>query len=122
MSTETKWTKPPKLSAVDVAFPAHVDWLPPFAEIPAPFREWHNQWGRLIARWFFEGPDMEWIERLVPATPDINKDDALRALQSLLGSFEPKHEHKMAGAAYLASLWFDDPALAPSREKQPDQP
>lgn len=113
---ETKWSTPPVLSAVDVAFPAHaLDWLPPYKEIPDAFRGYGDPWSKQMQTWFFKGPDAAWIARLTPATPAVNKDAALRALQAILGSFAPKHEHKIAGAAYLASLWFDDPALAKAR-------
>jgi hypothetical protein len=33
---------------------------------------------------------------------------AMRHVQYCMRSFEPKHEHKEAGCAYLLSLWFDD--------------
>ena len=29
------------------------------------------------------------------------------AIAAILASFEPKHEHKEAGAAYLLSQWFE---------------
>jgi hypothetical protein len=28
-------------------------------------------------------------------------------LKAIMGSFQPKHEHKTAGVAYLMSLWFE---------------
>jgi len=36
---------------------------------------------------------------------DVKK--AMRALKAALGSFEPKHEHKMAAVGYMLSQWFD---------------
>jgi len=33
---------------------------------------------------------------------------AIRHLQVIQASFEPKHEHKEAAVAYLASPWFTD--------------
>jgi hypothetical protein len=32
---------------------------------------------------------------------------AFRHLTVVLGSYEPKHQHKMGTVAYLGSLWFD---------------
>jgi hypothetical protein len=33
---------------------------------------------------------------------------AFRHLSAIQRSFTPKHEHKEAAVAYLASLWFED--------------
>lgn len=39
---------------------------------------------------------------------DCDANDALANIQTALRSFEPKHEHKMAGVAYLMSMWLED--------------
>jgi hypothetical protein len=36
----------------------------------------------------------------------INRKDALLHAITVLTSFEPKHEHKIAAVAYLMFLWF----------------
>jgi len=38
--------------------------------------------------------------------PKIDSQLAWRHIMTCLKSFEPKHEHKMAGVGYLLSLWF----------------
>jgi hypothetical protein len=38
----------------------------------------------------------------------VDGELAIRHLQVIQASFEPKHEHKEAAVAYLASLWFTD--------------
>ena len=37
---------------------------------------------------------------------DTNK--AIRHLKAILVSYDPKHEHKEAGVAFLLSEWFED--------------
>ena len=97
--------RPAKLSALDVAFPASVEkLLPKWTDIPEEFRQERTHWNRIVSRWFFEG-----LRRPLPFTfkPGVDERDALNHLRACLGSFEPKHEHKEAGCAYLLSLWCD---------------
>lgn len=109
---------PPTLTKLDLAF-GNVDHLPPWEKIPVEFRRLHGPWCQQVARWFFMGADKEWVDRITPK-PGVDKTAALLAVQAILRSFEPKHEHKEAGAAYLLSLWFDDPSIptpGPERSK-----
>jgi hypothetical protein len=85
--------------------------LPPWHEIPDEFRRETSPWCSQISRWFAIGGDRAWWDRLVPR-PGVEKSAAARCLKALLSSWAPKHEHKIAGVAYLCSLWFDDPELA----------
>jgi hypothetical protein len=57
---------------------------------------------------FFKGLSQEDINELIPKE-GIDKIKALKAITSILRSFEPKHEHKEAGAAFLLSEWFEEP-------------
>ena len=98
-----------EVSDADVAFPATVYHLmPEWDKIPEEFRRgWireDNKWSKFSSDWFFNG-----LEKLkVVPKPGVDKDKALRHLACIQGSFEPKHEHKAAAVAYLASIWFDD--------------
>lgn len=38
----------------------------------------------------------------------VDPDKAMRHLAACMRSFEPKHEHKMAGVACLMATWFED--------------
>ena len=77
-------------------FEAGLDALPP---------EDKEKWLAFQSRWFFRG---------LPETTSLDLKDgidgklAIRHLGAIQGSFAPKHEHKMAAVAYLASLWFND--------------
>lgn len=98
----TSWTTPHHVSDADVAFPARaLELMPPHAEIP----DVDEKWQRFQSDWFYRGlpSDTE-----IDLQPGIDGDVAFRHLRVIQGSFAPKHEHKMAAVAYLASLWFRD--------------
>lgn len=96
--------KPKKVQDVMVAFPATLgDMLPKWDEIPAEFKHGHTKWNNLAGEWFFSGLQGHFVPK-----EGIELADAMRHLKCIMGSYEPKHEHKEAGAAYLMSLWFDD--------------
>lgn len=93
-----------ELTAADVAFPATVRHLMPnMSDIPTDFKKWDGtKWNKFFNDLFYCGVI---TDGLVPVD-GIDKSKALRHLKCVAGSFEPKHEHKAAAVAYLASLWF----------------
>ena len=94
---------PKSVSDVDVAFPSDaLNIMPKMLDIPDEFKHCNSQWNRLFSDWFYSGIDGS---GLIPAE-GVNKVDAFRHLKVVAGSFAPKHEHKEAAFAYLASLWF----------------
>jgi hypothetical protein len=105
MSTTTNWAKPADLSAVELVFPANVDHLLPAAP-PEMRRNWHRDpWCKQAETWFFRGVDR--AKSTIKPKKGIDTDKAFRHLQACLGSWQPKHEDKIAGVGYLMSLWFD---------------
>jgi len=100
--------KLPEVGDVAAVFGA-IDHLPKWDDIPEEFqRKWsdHNHpWCGLVSQWFFEGLDVN-AAGLVPKE-GIDQEKALKALNAILRSWAPKHEHKIAGTAYLMSQWFD---------------
>ena len=78
--------------------------MPPWRDIPREFNSDRNEWTRWQRKWFFEGLD---------GTPEpkdgIDAKKAMRHLAAIQRSWMPKHEHKEAAVAYLASLWFRSP-------------
>ena len=99
------WSQPQQLTDLDIAFPADVTTtlLPPMDAIPKDFEK-RDYWLGIVARWFFQGlpEDVEFH-----AKSGINARDAFRHVAACLRSFQPQHEHKEAGCAYLLSQWFD---------------
>lgn len=100
-----KWASPVEVSDVDQAFSAKVigRLLPPMSDIPKDFHLDSNKWCDKASSLFFSGGTID-------LKPEINRQAAFRQLKACLGSFEPKHEHKTAGVAYLLSLWCNSPA------------
>lgn len=109
-STQADWTKPRQTTRLEQAFGGHMDaLLPPRDVIPEDYyysrgteaRKWH----RIQARWFCSGLPAETVFK---CKPGVEQSVALGHLKCILGSFEPKHEHKAGAVAWLMSLWFDD--------------
>lgn len=110
MSNETKapakWAQPSQVSTLNTAFGTLRGLLPAMHEIPEDFRDMNarTKWHRMQAQWMFNGLKGDrWT-----AKPGVDGPTALRHLATIQRSFEPKHEHKVAAVAWLASLWFDD--------------
>ena len=79
--------------------------MPAYADIPIEFRDQDTVWNDIQAKWFFGGYDF----KTLMTQPGIDRGRALSHLAAIQRSFEPKHEHKAAGVAYLMSLWFVAP-------------
>jgi len=90
------------VSDVDLAFPANVRHLMPDYET-AEARKVDPRWNRLAQDWFFSG-----LTKLdLKPRNGVDADRALRHIRAVLGSFQPKHEHKMASIAFLLEEWFE---------------
>jgi anti-sigma factor ChrR (cupin superfamily) len=86
-------------------FPANaLDFMPKMDEIPEEFNDPRNKWVKFQMDWFYRGlKDL----KIVPKE-GVDTVKAMRHLSAIQGSFAPKHEHKEAAVAYLASQWFED--------------
>jgi len=93
----------PETTDVDIAF-SSTKHMPKMANIPEEFSDHYNKWVKAITEWFFCGIHSHQLM----AKKGVNKTKAIRAIQAILGSYEPKHEHKTAACAYLLSEWFSD--------------
>ena len=81
--------------------------MPPMEEIPSEFknmRDLNHKWCCLIDDWFFAGLD---IKKIKPKD-NINPNDAIRHIATILRSRACTHEHKRAACAFLASKFFED--------------
>lgn len=105
MSLKEKYAQPMEVSDVMAAFPADLgDLLPPYSELDDDFRNGSNPWCKYVSGLFFSGGDL----RKLKENRGVDRKAAIRHLTAVLRSFEPKHEHKIAGAGYLASIWFEE--------------
>lgn len=115
---QTDWTQPVEVDDIEIAFPAlGLQRMPAYDEIPDDFRDgnWRRhpdnpaaKWLDFQSDWFANG----WMWARMTPRSGVDPFAAMRHLHCIQGSYAPKHEHKMAGVAYLASLWFED-ILAP---------
>lgn len=98
---------PVEVSKVQQVFPAGVGPLmPAWDDIPDEFKHHRfmgDHWTAIVGQWFFRGLSEK--TQFVPK-PGIDAKVALAHLRTIMGSYEPKHEHKEAAVAYLMSLWF----------------
>lgn len=79
--------------------------LPPMAALPKAFQRGRDPWCAVTHRWFFRGLPKDALR----AKPGIDEVKALEHCAAVLQSFAPKHEHKVAGVAWLLSQWFESP-------------
>src|SRR5579871_382448 len=81
------------------------DLIPKWEAIPKEFKDGNTKWNKLFHVWFFEG-----LEKGAEFKPKagVDKTKALRHVRAVMGSFEPRHEHKEAAVAYMMSEWFED--------------
>lgn len=106
----SQWDKPVELNGVDAAFGPKggiMQLLPKWEEIPEDFRNERGEakkWVKILGDWFFAGIKLT----NVVMKNDIEKKFAIRHIGCVMHSWEPKHEHKIAGCAYLLSLWFEE--------------
>jgi hypothetical protein len=99
--------KPKNVTDFDMMFGGKaMELLPKYESIPNEFKidGTQNKWVKLTNDWFYSGlTKAEWIPQ-----DGIDTKKALRHIKAILGSWDPKHEHKIAGCAYLASQFFKD--------------
>lgn len=99
----------PPYNPVDVddvlmAFPAAVEFLMPDPEEILPRNQLPPKWSEFFVDWFRYGiKDIEFH-----CEEGIDGEKAFRHLQCIIGSYQPKHQHKEQAVVFLASIWFTD--------------
>lgn len=102
----------PEINGLDMAF-GNIKHMPKYDTLPADFKRHNgNEYCKAVSAWFFRGaqaaPHGIEIDGVVfKAKPGVSAGKALAAIKAVLGSFEPKHEHKEAACAFMLSEWFD---------------
>jgi hypothetical protein len=99
--------QPKEVTDVLLAFPGSVvkEFMIPRDQIPDDYEN-KRFFSGLQVQWFYDGLKKDEIP---PPREGIDTTTALRHLQAIQGSFEPKHEHKQECVAYFMSLWFQGP-------------
>lgn len=102
----------PDINRLDMAF-GNIKHMPKYDTLPDEFKRFHgNPFSEAVSSWFFSGakayPNGIEIDGVKFVAKDgVPAGNALAAIRAILGSFEPKHEHKQAACAYLLHEWFD---------------
>lgn len=102
----------PDVTGADMAF-GSIKHMPKYDTLPADFKRHNgNEYCKAISQWFYRGaqssPNGLTIDGVTfAAKPGVDYRKALAAIKAILGSFEPKHEHKEAACAFMLSEWFD---------------
>lgn len=96
---------PKTVSDAQHTFPGDVrELMPVWEEIPVIFRSFRgNEWTEFVDEWFFHG----WPKRGLYSNGDIDPEKAYLHADTVMRSYQPKHEHKIAAVAWLLSRWFD---------------
>jgi len=104
MNSPSKWGPKP-VDGIGMAFGEDaMKLLPPMKDIPEEFQLGRNRWNKVVTDWFFLGlKDAKWKPKA-----GVDQTQALRHVSTCMRSWEPKHEHKEAGCAFLLSEFFDD--------------
>jgi hypothetical protein len=94
---------PHDVTDADCAFPARaLKLMPEYSQIPDEFKCSAHPWAQWQAEWFYCG-----LKQAPTPRAGIDLRKAMRHLQVIQGSFAPKHEHKAAAVAFLASRWLE---------------
>lgn len=104
----------PKLDDPRVVF-GDISHMPKWGDLPEEFRRgcFSHPWCRVAENWFFNGCKFDADGKLIVGSvklhpkDGVDQDAALRAIKACLGSWAPKHEHKIAGVGFMFSEWFD---------------
>lgn len=102
----------PDVTDVDIAF-GNIKHMPKYDTLPADFKRHNgNDYCKAISAWFFRGAKAHangiQIDGVTfTAKPGVDPKKALAAIKSIMGSWDPKHEHKEAGCGFLLAEWFD---------------
>lgn len=105
--TSNTWAQPTEVSDIDIAFAARGPQLTPaYEDVPDDFKHGHSPEEAFISHWFANGDPFSAFDVYGPVD-GVDGRKAVRHLQVVLGTFGTKHEHKISGAAYLMSLWFE---------------
>ena len=92
----------PEISDAELAF-GSIRALPAWTDIPDEFKRRGSVEVELFNTLFF-GSDKPF--QIAPRE-GVDQDKAVRAVRACMASWEPKHEHKEAGVAYLLNQWFE---------------
>lgn len=115
---EQRWSDPKPVTGVDQVFGGNIEeLLPPRKDIPEEFSKLgsNNKWVKLANDLYYEGSKIKKYE--CTCRGDMDPNEAIKHIRAIMVSYRPKHEHKIAGCAWLLSLFFEDLRWIKEEEK-----
>jgi hypothetical protein len=104
----------PDFNELDAAFGAKLAAYPAMTDIPAEFRDRHNNpFCEVASQIFFNGGSL--ATHGLEFKPGIDRIKAMTALRAWLCSFEPSHELKIATVGYALSHWCEKASEAKAK-------
>lgn len=95
--------KPMPVTYLDMAVGGIDGIMPAMCDIPEEYPN-ARKWQEMFSDFFYLGAsNLVFIPK-----EEIDPALAWRHVRTIMGSYTPKHEHKVAACAYLLSLWFED--------------
>ena len=94
----------PDLSPLDVAF-GNISALPKYSDLPRDYQSMSAPGCKVASNLFFRGGRMS--DFGMKPRDGVDASKARTVIQACLGSFEPKHEHKIGGVGWLIDQWFE---------------
>jgi hypothetical protein len=95
------FSTPWEVTDVQIVFPSNTVERMPSYEV-AQTR--NTRFDTLFSEWFYYGIKI----KEVTAKPGIDPEKAIRHIQSIMGGFDSKHEHKSDAVSYLLDKWFEN--------------
>lgn len=86
---------------IDASFGAKRSDYPSMADVPS--HQLHRSFESVASKLFFRGGKLD--DFGLSFKPGIDRIKAMTAIRSLMNSFEPQHEHKMAVVAWALREW-----------------
>lgn len=101
----SKWDAPQVVTDAEIAFGGNIDdLLPPLSYIPKEFSDGWTKWHQLAEDLFFGRP----LKGTISERDGVDSSLAARHIRAVLNSYKPGHDHKISGAAFLLSKFFED--------------
>ncbi len=95
----------PDIPDADVVFGGADQHLPKWADLPPDFRSMRGKFCDAASSLFYSGGTLS--DHNLKFKDGVDRQRAARLIRALLGSFGPRHEHKIGGVGYLLSQWCD---------------
>lgn len=110
LSTDTPWAPADRpVAAIDLAFslPTWREVLPPYDRLPVEYKRGEARGCKFVTSWFYHGVSNIKMEPK-PGVTEEQLGRVCQVVKAIIGSFEPKHEHKIGGLGFIIDSYVDE--------------